>query len=318
MQSSNLPPKIVKPFANAASGSYVNTIPVDSQIPTSPGRASLADGFPPLTFQPLDNGGVPPYGADMNGILKEITAIQQWQEAGGGFPYDASFSTTNNGYPNGAVVQSTSNRGYWLNTVDNNTTNPDTGGANWVPYNFYGSSNITLTTTSTTLTNSQAAYPILNFTGTLTANATVILPTWNKTWVILNNTTGNFNLQVKTAAQIDGITLPSGQNFHVVGGANIQLADTFPSLFTNNGYQKLPSGLIIQWQNFVIPSSPLTYDFTYPIAFPHAALTGQATYNDNVGDITTPPGLLNLGPSSGQVYNGSGGNNYVFVVILGY
>lgn len=135
MQSSNIPPKIVKPFANAASGSYVNTIPVNSQ---TGGRASLADGFPPVTFQPLDNGGVPPFGADMNGILKEITAIQQWQEAGGFFPYDAAFSTANGGYPKGAILLKATNLGLWQSTVENNTTNPDTGGAGWIDFSAIG------------------------------------------------------------------------------------------------------------------------------------------------------------------------------------
>ena len=85
MQSSNIPSRIPVPFANAAGPSYVNTIPVNSQIGITNGRASLADGFPPLTFTPLSAGGIPPFGSDMNGILKEITAIQQWQQANGAF-----------------------------------------------------------------------------------------------------------------------------------------------------------------------------------------------------------------------------------------
>ena len=149
MQSSNLPSKIVKPFANAASGSYVNAIPVNSQIPTAPGRASLADGFPPLTFQPLDNGGVPPFGADMNGILKSITAIQQWQAAGGFFPYDASFSTTIGGYPKGATLIKSTNAGLWQSTVENNTTNPDTGGAGWVDFSPVPAGSILMWATAT-------------------------------------------------------------------------------------------------------------------------------------------------------------------------
>jgi microcystin-dependent protein len=149
MQSSNLPPKIVKPFANAASGSYVNAIPVNSQIPTAPGRASLADGFPPLTFQPLDNGGVPPFGADMNGILKSITAIQQWQTAGGFFPYDSSFSTTIGGYPKGATLIKATNSGLWQSTVENNTTNPDTGGAGWVDFSPVPAGSILMWSTAT-------------------------------------------------------------------------------------------------------------------------------------------------------------------------
>ena len=132
MQSSNIPPKIPLPFANAAGGSYVNTIPVNSQIGITNGRASLADGFPPLTFTPIASGGVPPFGSDMNGILKEITTIQQWQEAGGFFLYDSSFSTTIGGYPKGAILQSSNFNGLWVSAIENNTNNPDTTGTGWI------------------------------------------------------------------------------------------------------------------------------------------------------------------------------------------
>ena len=92
MQSSNIPAKIPLPFAYAAGPSYKNTIPTASQIGITNGKASLTDGFPPLTFTALSAGGVPPFGADFNGILNEITAIQQWQNAGGFFVYDSVFS----------------------------------------------------------------------------------------------------------------------------------------------------------------------------------------------------------------------------------
>jgi len=103
MQSTNIPSKIPLPFANSASSTYKYSIPTASQIGITNGKASLTDGFPPLTFTPIGSGGVPPFGGDMNGILYEITAIQQWQEAGGFFPYDSTFSTAIGGYPKGLM-----------------------------------------------------------------------------------------------------------------------------------------------------------------------------------------------------------------------
>lgn len=76
MQASNIPSKVPLPFANSGTK---NAIPTASQIGVTPGAASLTDGFPPLTMTPLASGGVPPAGADFNGILNLITAIQQWQ-----------------------------------------------------------------------------------------------------------------------------------------------------------------------------------------------------------------------------------------------
>ena len=226
MQSSNIPSKIPLPFANAAGGSYINTIPTASQIGITNGKASLADGFPPLTFSPISSGGVPPFGADFNGILNEITSIQQWQEAGGFFPYDSTFSTAIGGYPLGAAVQSSTYAGFWVNTVENNTSNPDTGGAGWVPDTFYGTQSIALSGASVTLTNLQAAYPIIKLTGTLTSNCNLILPNFAGKWILINNTTGAYTVQAKTSAGT-GVNIVQGYSTYVYGDTvNIYFANS--------------------------------------------------------------------------------------------
>ena len=129
MQSSNQPGKISVPFSESG---QKQPIPVASQINIEDGRASYSDGFPPLTRTPLAAGGVPPFGTDMNGILFDITAIQQWQSAGGGFKYDATFAAAIGGYPKGAILLRSDASGYWQCIAENNTNNPDTGGAGWV------------------------------------------------------------------------------------------------------------------------------------------------------------------------------------------
>jgi hypothetical protein len=149
MQSTNIPTKIPLPFAYAAGVSYIESIPSASQIGIIDGKASLHDGFPPLTFQAISLGGVPPFGSDFNGILNEITAITQWQQAGGMFIYDAAFSSTIGGYPKGAVLQKEDLSGMWLSTVENNINNPDTGGYGWISANVQSfntrTGNVTLT-----------------------------------------------------------------------------------------------------------------------------------------------------------------------------
>lgn len=129
MQASNAPSKSAVPFADSGTK---NTIPVASQIGVTPGAASFTDGFPPLTMTPLAAGGVPPYGADFNGILNFLSAAVRWSQAGGRYPFDAAFATAVGGYPKGAVLAATSGNGSWLNLVDNNTADPDAGGANWL------------------------------------------------------------------------------------------------------------------------------------------------------------------------------------------
>ena len=129
MQASNAPSKIYTPFA--VSGTK-NSIPIPSQISTTPGKASYTDGFPPLTLTPVASGGVPPFGADFNGILNAITQIQQWQSGGGTFSYDATWNTDNSGYPKGALLLKADESGFWFNTTDGNATDPDASGAGWV------------------------------------------------------------------------------------------------------------------------------------------------------------------------------------------
>lgn len=132
MQASQTPTRVTLPFA--ANGTK-NPIPAASQISVTPGAASLNDGFPPLTFTPIAAGGVPPFGADFNGILNLITQTIRWEHAGGSFGYNSAFATDPNvgGYPRGALLARADNSGLWLNQTDNNTTNPDTGGAGWTP-----------------------------------------------------------------------------------------------------------------------------------------------------------------------------------------
>lgn len=128
MQISDAPGKIVLPFGSSGSK---NTIPVNST--GTPGQASFEDGFPDETMIPVTSGGVPPAGKDFNGIFFDESSISRWVSAGAGFPWDSAFSAAVGGYPKGAQVLQASGLGYWLSIADNNTTDPDTGGAGWVP-----------------------------------------------------------------------------------------------------------------------------------------------------------------------------------------
>lgn len=128
MRLSNIPAKISAIFA--ASGNK-NTIPLTVAGVANPNNASFDVGFPPITLTPIPSGGLPPFGADFNGLLNTITAVNQWNSAGGIFPYDASFSTAIGGYPKGALLLKATSVGFWQSTVDNNIANPDASGAGW-------------------------------------------------------------------------------------------------------------------------------------------------------------------------------------------
>lgn len=123
------PTKFAAIWANDESPSFVTQpIPTASQ----PGvRASLNDGFPQITFTSPNA----PDGRDFNGILYMLTAAAQFQQAGGIYAWDSTFEGNIGGYPLGAVVANASVAGFfWLNTVANNTTNPDAGGSGWTAF----------------------------------------------------------------------------------------------------------------------------------------------------------------------------------------
>lgn len=126
MFNSSIPQKFQIPWANSAPPSNVRSIPIASQISIQAGAASLTDGFPPLNLVPVSAGGVPPFGQDMNGILKQTTQWLQWVAAGGAVRYDAAFVSAVAGYPAGAQITSNSGHAVFESLVDNNALDPNT------------------------------------------------------------------------------------------------------------------------------------------------------------------------------------------------
>jgi len=128
MQQSNAPAKI--PTAFAASGTKRAPAATSGGIST-PEQPSWDVGWPIITETDPLLGGIPPGRQDFNGLGYALSGPAQWAQAGGGYPYDASFSTTIGGYPKGARILASNGVDHWINTVENNTSNPDSGGAGW-------------------------------------------------------------------------------------------------------------------------------------------------------------------------------------------
>jgi hypothetical protein len=134
MHSSDIPARFPTAFGASADAGLIRTVPATSADPFA---ASLALGFPPATFTDPSAGGKNPDGRDFNGILRAITQWNRWQQSGGPALYDSTFSGQIGGYPAGADIASDSTAGIsWRSTIDNNTTNPNTGGANWTANGF--------------------------------------------------------------------------------------------------------------------------------------------------------------------------------------
>ncbi|MBS0369009.1 MAG: tail fiber protein [Proteobacteria bacterium] len=134
MKIADIPTKYSIPFANAASAPYIAPVPVSPSA--TPGMASFTTGFPPLNFNQIAAGGIPPWGSDFNWMLNSITKWLRYVQAGGPLKWDSTFSTSIGGYPQGAVVQANTlgTGAYFISAVDDNTSNPNTGGANWIAW----------------------------------------------------------------------------------------------------------------------------------------------------------------------------------------
>lgn len=301
MNSSGQPSRISIPWAYSGTK---RTIPNTSQIGITPGAASFPDGFPPLTFAPLASGGVPPAGADFNGILNAITAIQNWQSAGGGFTFDAAFATAIGGYPKGATLANTAGDGYWLNLADANSTDPNgSTPANWFAVSQSGAATIALTNANVTLTPAQYGKPIIILTGALTANVQITFPPAVTEWTVVNSTSGAFTVSAKTASGTPVIcgqglsTLLRGDGTNVLNDAVQFNPSVFAATLSSTGSQTFPSGLIRKWGTVVLTTSGASVPITFAAAFPSACYgvsmlpTSAAAATWNLNGIATASGF---------------------------
>jgi len=298
MQDSNMPPKFAVPFANSAGAGYINPIPLASQIGIVAGKASLTDGFPPLTFISPGAGGTPPFGSDINGVLNQVTAWAQWQALGGPVFYDATFILSNGGYPKGALLNNLTAVGsFWISTVENNTSNPDTGGANWVAFNAFGiqfnaSGSGSISAANTVLTTAQLG-SIICFNAISSVAQTAVLcsstglPKGSNYFVERTTLGGTLLITTPDGTQIDpgngtlvagatGITIQNGENAFIWwNGTNWVVTGTFTTRYVN------PSGALNQpnvWAAQNTYNGPIAYkEYAIPVS------SGNATWDMTQG-----------------------------------
>lgn len=134
MKRSDSPSKQPKPFG--INGQREDILPT---TPSGDNTASYESGFPPITMILKSAGGLPPKGQDMNQILYELSALCRWASAGALNTFDSTFSSGIGGYPKGSLLFSDDGLKTFINTVDDNATNPNSGGAGWQDlFNFLG------------------------------------------------------------------------------------------------------------------------------------------------------------------------------------
>lgn len=122
------------PFANGADSAYVNDIPQARASGDPQNKATWNIGFPPITMQPVDasgTGGIPPSGADMNGVLNTLSFHAYTAQYGVSYDWDSNIASNLGGYPSGAIVAypvgNDTNKTLYLSLQENNTSNPTSG-----------------------------------------------------------------------------------------------------------------------------------------------------------------------------------------------
>lgn len=88
---------------------------------------------------------------------------------------------------------------------------------------------------------------------------------------------GQLRLNFNDDGTLSGVQSPSPADLNT---KKLPTMDLFGALTSANGYQKLPSGLIIQWAQYTVPQQAAT-TFSLPIAFPNAGLVAMVTPRDS-------------------------------------
>ena len=239
----------------------------------------------------VTSGGEPPDGRDWNGILQVLSAWSQWFAAGGAGAvlYDGTFSGAVGGYPKYAMLANATTPGqFWISTVDSNTSDPDTGGANWSAFPpAFGSfvSSFNGRTGAVTLTSSDVTSALAT-----NALANIKLALMNALTVKANPTGSPATPQDVPLAALQLLLFGSG-NFATTGhvGIPVSVSGVLQTLIINWGFTNTGGG-----------SAHATFDQPFATAFFAGVATGNVTAPATIESPTTTGMTVNSGsPNSG-------------------
>ena len=121
---------VLIPQAFAANGSK-NNIQNTRQPGQDPEDATWSDGFPNVTMQPIESGGLPPKGMDFNGILNALSATIVHMQKGNLFYFDKAYCDAFGGYQKGAILLADDGTKVFISVADKNTNNPNQNPQSW-------------------------------------------------------------------------------------------------------------------------------------------------------------------------------------------
>lgn len=114
------------------------------------------------------------------------------------------------------------------------------------------------------------------------------------------------------------LAISSGTAWLLAGSATLRYSDQFDATLAAAGYQKLPSGLIIQWGSAACPaSSGAAVAITFPIAFPTGYLGAYATVSTSAGVTSTQTAWVDSPTSTGMNLHSNYTAGTIFYVVIG-
>lgn len=235
MAGAPTPQTLLEAIANSAAVGTSpgnKTYPMPETQPATPNSASIQTGFNANVMTNENAGGRPPLGPDFNGLWFLVSSHTLYVECGQTYKYNADLATAISGYAVGTILGMTDDSGIWLNQTDGNTSDPDAGGAGWVPMAAYGFANVTgLTGGTVALTPAQSKYGVVVLNGILAGNLTVNFPQTKQQWLVINRTSGAFTTTVKTAATgSTGQPVPQGGFAGPTGVYSIGDGNLYPTV----------------------------------------------------------------------------------------
>jgi hypothetical protein len=134
------------------------------------------------------------------------------------------------------LMETGSNANTWGNNTNTNLQTVDAFTAGYLSKSVAGSANVTLTTSATTDPTVESANKVLDLNGTLTGNITVFVPQKENNYLIYNNTSGSFTLDI-AATGGSGVEITQGSYEWVYcDGTDIKIA--------NVGYETTNASLL--------------------------------------------------------------------------
>jgi hypothetical protein len=179
-------------------------------------------------------------------------------------------------------------------------------------------------TGATTLTLAQSG-SIIECGGSSTYTITLPSPTLNTTYTFICNAT--VSLTITASSGLIFFMGVSGSSQSLDFGTSISLVSdgtnwivingNGAASFAASGYQKLPSGLIMQWSKVTTAAANTPVTWTYPLSFPTAVVSVVATLINTSGATYTSSVVLTPTASAAQIQS-TYTSAATYVLAIGY